>query len=111
MTMNFDCDPIKANHLKDLIYAEIEKIKKEGVTKEEVSKITLNMLKNFEQSKSHNSYWMNVIANYYITDIDNNDPKNYEEILKNLTPEDIQKFVCKLFDNPDTIDLIFKPKK
>lgn len=111
MTMNFDCDPIKANHLKDLIYAEIEKIKKEGVTKEEVSKITLNMLKNFEQSKSHNSYWMNVIANYYITDIDNNDPKNYEDILKNLTPEDIQKFACKLFDNPDTIDLIFKPKK
>ena len=32
MSMSFDCDPDKAEHLKSLIYAEIDKLMKEGPT-------------------------------------------------------------------------------
>ena len=35
MSMSFDCDPDKAEHLKSLIYAEIDKLMKEGPTQEE----------------------------------------------------------------------------
>ncbi len=111
MTMTFNCDPDKADHLKSLIYAEIEKIKKEGVKQEEISKITKKMLKDFDQSKPHNSYWMSVITTYYIYDINNNDPADFEDIVKNMTPADIQDFVNRMFDNPDNLDIIFTPKK
>lgn len=111
MTMTFNCDPDKAEHLKSLIYAEIEKIKKSGVTEEEISKITKKMLKDFDQSKPHNSYWLSVITTYYIYDINNNDPKDFEDIIKNMTPADIQDFVNRMFDNPDNLDIVFTPKK
>ncbi len=111
MTMTFNCDPDRADHLKSLIYAEIEKIKKEGVTTDEISAITSNLLKDFEQSKPHNSYWLSVITTYYIYDINNNDPAQFEDILKNMTPGDIQDFVGRMFDNPDIIDVVFEPEK
>ena len=43
-------------------------------------------------------------------DINNNDPAQFEDILKNMTPEDIQDFVVRMFDSPDIIDVIFDPK-
>lgn len=111
MTMTFNCDPDKADHLKSLIYAEIEKVKKEGVTQDEINNVTKNLLKDFEQSKPHNSYWLSVITTYYIYDINNNDPAQFVDILKNMTPEDIKDFADRMFDNPDILDIVFTPKK
>ena len=111
MTMTFNCDPDKADHLKSLIYAEIEKVKKEGVTQDEINNITKNLLKDFEQSKPHNSYWLSVITTYYIYDINNNDPAQFVDILKNMTPEDIKDFADRMFDNPDILDVVFTPKE
>jgi len=83
---------------------------KDGPTQEEVDNIVKAVLKNREQSKAHNSYWLNAISNYYITGIDSNDPKNYEDILENVTPKDIQKFAKKLFKKADVVDIMFVPK-
>lgn len=110
MTMSFDCDPAKANHLKSLIYAEIDKIMKEAPTQEEMNKIISNMKKNREQSKNHNGYWMNIIYGYYVNGVNSNDPKNFDNIINKLTPKDIQKFARALFKDADIVDIIFKPK-
>lgn len=110
MSMQFDCDPDKAAHLKSLIYAEIEKLKKEAPTAEEVNKVVSNMLKGREQSKNHNTYWLNAIYGYYVSGINTADPKNYEDILNKVTPKDIQKFTRKLFKDADVVDITFKPK-
>ena len=56
----FDCDPAKANHLKSLIYKEIEKIVKDGPTAVDLDKSVKNMLKTREQSKLHNKYWFSL---------------------------------------------------
>ena len=108
--MSFDCDPAKANHLKSLIYAEIDKMMKEAPTQEEMNKIISNMKKNREQSKNHNGYWMNVIYGYYVSGINSNDPKNFDNIINKLTPKDIQKFAQALFKDANVVDIIFKPK-
>ena len=110
MTMQFDCDPARAEHLKTLIYAETEKLQKEAPTEEEMNKVISNMEKSREQSKNHNKYWMNAIYSYYVTGINTADPKNYEDILSKITAKDIQKFAQKLFKGADVIDVIFTPK-
>lgn len=109
MEMNFDCDPDKAATLKPLLYVEVEKVMKEGVTTEELDKVVKNALKESEQSKNHNSYWMSVLNNYYRTGINIADPKNYENILKALTPKDVQNFAKKFFKDANVIDLILAP--
>lgn len=110
MTMSFDCDPAKADHLKSLIYAEIEKIQKEAPTQEEINKVVSNMKKNREQSKNHNGYWMSAIYSYYVSGINPADPKNFEEIIDKVTTKDIQKFAQTLFKGADVVDLTFMPK-
>ena len=110
MTMQFDCDPARAEHLKTLIYAETEKLQKEAPTEEEMNKVISNMEKSREQSKNHNKYWMNALYSYYVTGINTADPKNYEDILSKITAKDIQKFAQKLFKGVDVIDVIFTPK-
>jgi zinc protease len=67
------------------------------------------MLKESEQGKAHNSYWMNTLSYYYKTGINQNDPKNFEEVISSLTTKDIQKFTKKMFKNVNVIDLIFAP--
>ena len=107
--MQFDCDPAKAAELKPLLYVEIDKVVKDGVTDEELSKVVKNALKENEQGKHHNSYWMNVLNTYYQTGVNANDPKNYEDILKALTPKDIQDFAKRFFKDADVLDLIMAP--
>lgn len=111
MMMQFDCDPDKVAVLKPLLYKEIEDIKKNGVTEDELSKVVKNMLKESEQGKAHNAYWMSTLNYYYQTGINQNDPKNFEDIISALTPKDIQKFTKKMFKKANVIDLTFAPEK
>ena len=109
LEMHFDADTEKANHLKSLIYKEIERIVENGPTEEDLDKVVKNMLKNREQSKNHNNYWISTIYNYYYYGYNSNDPANYEEVLEGLTTNDVQKFAISFFDAPDIVDLIFRP--
>lgn len=111
MSMQFDCDPEKAEYLKSLIYLEMDKLQKEGPTEEELTKVVSNLLKIREQSKNQNSYWMNVLTTYYVVGTDIHDPKNYEDILNGITVEDIQKFTRLLMKDVDIVDVTFVPKK
>ena len=108
MTMSFDCDPDKAEHLKSLIYAEIDKLMKEGPTQEEIDKVTTILKKNNEQSKPHNAYWMSAIQTYYLRGIDVTDPKNFDNIIDKITTKDVKKFTQKLFKGADVVDMIFQ---
>jgi zinc protease len=108
--INFDCDPEKANHLKSIVYDEIKKLYTDGPDQEDLSKAVNNILKNREESKQHNSYWLSAIYNYYYRGINYDDPANYEDILNSLTIDDIKEAALSLFKDADVVDLIFKPK-
>ncbi len=106
----FDCDPAKANDLKAIIYKELDKIITSGPSKENLDKAVSNLLKNREESKLHNSYWSNALYAFYYTGIDVNDPKNYEEILRKLTINDVRKVAGMFFSRADLADIVFRPK-
>lgn len=111
LSLNFECDPNRVDQLKPLLYHEIETLIKEGVKAEDLDKTVKNMRKNHEQSKQHNSYWMNVLYNYYTTGIDNTDPQNFEDIINKITTKDIQKWAKKFYKKADIVDIVFEPKK
>jgi zinc protease len=106
----FDCDPAKANDLKAIIYRELANLVNNGPGKENLGKAVSNLLKNREESKLHNSYWSSALYAYYFTGIDVNDPRNYEEILKNLTTDDVRKVAAEFFSGADVADIVFKPE-
>lgn len=109
MTINFDCDPDKANILKPIIYQEIDNIVENGVTTEELDKVVKNMLKESAQEKQHNSYWLEQLEAYYRTGINFDAPENHEKILEEMTTNDIKKFAAEFFKHANVVDLMFVP--
>jgi zinc protease len=107
----FDTDPEKVQHLKGLVYEELEKLVKDGPSQEDLSKTAENMLKDREQSKEHNSYWMNALYRYYVHGYNSDDPANYEEIVSSVSEKDVKKFMKKLYKNANIVDLVFYPEE
>ena len=110
LNLMFDTDPEKAKNLKAIVYQEIEKIAQNGPTAIDLDKAVKNLLKNREQSKLHNNYWMQALNTYYTYSYNPAADMNYENILQKMTVADVQKFVKSLTSKADVVDLIFKAK-
>jgi zinc protease len=111
MRISFDCDPTRASELKDKVFEELDKLAKEGPSEVDLSKTVENILKDREQSKEHNAYYLSTIYNYYIHDINFDDPDNYENIVKGLTAKDVKKVMKAFYKNPNLVDVVFVPEE
>lgn len=110
MMIAFDTDPAKADHLKGLVYEELEALMKKGPSEKDLSKTVSNLLKQREEDSAHNGYWMNMLYNLYQHDVNFNDPGNYEEILRDLTVKDVKKGMKQLYKKANVVDLVFSPE-
>jgi len=111
MQINFDCDPERAADLKEKVYAELKKLAAEGPSLKDLSKTTENILKDREESKEHNSYYLSTLYSYYLYGINFDDPANYEDIVKGLSVKDVQKVMQAFFDEPNIVDVVFVPQE
>lgn len=109
--LRFDCDPERYEELKKIVYAEMEKLAKEGPSGKDLSKTVENILKDREESKEHNGYSLNNLYNYYVHGINFDDPANFEDILKNLTVEDVKQVMKAFYDDSNIVDVVFVPKE
>ena len=109
ISMSFDCDPEKAEKLKSIIYREIDKLVAEGPSKVDFDKTVKNLLKDREQSKEHNSFWMNSLYNYKFYGLNTASEDAYENILREMTQKDVQKYLKKFLKSADTADIQFVP--
>lgn len=109
ININFDCDANKVEHLLSIVYQDIAKIKKGEIAAEDIEKTKKNYLKSREDSKNFNSYSMSVLSTYFEEGFNMNDPKNYENIIHEITAKDIQEFANSLLDKADTAEIVIKP--
>jgi zinc protease len=111
LTMMFDADPEKAEHLKSIVFSEIDKIIENGPTQVDLDKVVLNLKKNREQAKEHNNYWLNAVYNKYYSGYNSDAKENFDDILDNMTTVKIQEFSKVFFDGADIVDIVFLPQK
>jgi len=110
MQINFDCDPERAQDLKEKVFAELEKLATEGPSEEDLSKTTENILKDRQESKEHNSYYLATLYNYYLYGINFDDPANYEDIVNGLTAADVKNVMQAFYTDPNIVDVVFVPE-
>ncbi len=110
LTIQFDCDPGKAQHLKSLIFKELELIKN-TVREDDLKKVVLNMKKNSEQSKPHNRYWMGVLNAYYTTGQNALESSYFDDIVNSITTQDIANKAKQFIDNANMVSIIIYPKE
>lgn len=110
MQINFDCDPERAGELKDKVFAELENLATKGPSREDLSKTRENILKDRQEAKEHNSYYLSTLFTYYLYGVNFDDPANYEDIVNGLKTEDVQKVMRDFYDAPNMVDVIFVPE-
>ncbi len=107
--IRFDCDPEKASDLKAKIYEELDKLVKEGPSQKDLSKTLENILKDREESKEHNAYYLGNLNNWYVLGINYDDPANFEDIVNSLTIKDVKKVMKKFYKKANVVDVVFMP--
>lgn len=110
LAVTFDCDPKRADYLKSLVYTELKELATTPPTGQELKNVIRNMLKNNQQSKYKNSYWAGILYTYYKMGVNINDPKNYEQIIREMKPEDIRTYVQRFMKKADIVDITFVPQ-
>ncbi|MCD4795017.1 MAG: insulinase family protein [Bacteroidales bacterium] len=110
MKFKFDCAPEKSEHLTSIIYREVEKIKKEGPTKEDFQKTVEYLKKNREEQLRENSFWKSALLKKYYHGYDPTDAENFDDLVNSLTIESLKKAVNKFFNNDKHVQIVLMPE-
>jgi zinc protease len=87
----------------------MEKIKKGDIVNEDLEKTRTNYLKSRKDSKDFNSYSIELTYNYFRNNYNMDDPKNYVDIVNNITEKDIQDFANSFLNKAKSYEVVYKP--
>lgn len=109
LNMKFDCDPERAEHLMAIVYEEVEKLQNTGPTEVDVHKTIEYFLKTREEKLKENSFWLSSLVSIDKNKLNTISSANYEEIVKGMTPKNIQKFCKKIFKDSKNVEVVMLP--
>ncbi|MDO4179779.1 MAG: insulinase family protein [Bacteroidales bacterium] len=99
----FDTDPAKREKMTGIILSELEQFATEGPSAENLAKVKEFMLKKHAENAKENSYWVNMLDEYFWEDIDLN--TGYEDVVNSITAEDLEAFTKALLDQRNRIEV------
>lgn len=105
----YQTDPEKVDRLNKIIYAELEKVAKNGPDKEMFDKTILNMKKDYAEDLKKNGYWLDHMIDFFFEGRDFQ--TNYEKTLNGITPADVQKIAQELLKQNNHIEVIIRDAK
>ena len=92
LTISYQTDPEKKDHLNKIIDAQLEKLATEGPTEEQIQKVKEYILKVYTDNQKENGYWMGNLMEYFYTGMDRT--VGYEDFVKNVKAKDIKKMAA-----------------
>jgi predicted Zn-dependent peptidase len=102
------CNPnVKAEDVEKELIIQIEKLKKEEVTKEELDKVKINTKSDFIFSLESSTSVANLYGSYLVRG-DITPLFNYEERINKLNPAQLQEVANKYFDFSKSTTMILK---
>ena len=107
MIILFDTDPEKQERMRQIVESDVTNLVDNGPSEEYVNKTKENFLKNRQENMIRNNFWNQVLVNYYTDDIDI--MTDYEQIVKDINPGSIQKFLKKILKQGNFIDISMNP--
>jgi len=109
--IGFPCGPDNVEKLIDATFAEIAKIKKDGLTEEDVLKITETQRRQRLINLKENRYWLNQLYayDYYGSSYDTFFER--EKMIEDLKPKDIQEAAKRYLDLENYIQVVLMPEQ
>lgn len=111
INISFNCEPARVDELIAAVFEQVNVLKADGATADELEKIKEQQRRNRETQKETNSFWVSVIDFYYThPDEDILDVLTYEERIDMTTIEDIKSAANAFFDEDRYIQAELNPE-
>ena len=110
-SISFPCGPENVDKLVAAALAEVEKIKKEGVTPEDLAKVKETYLVARKEQLKTNRFWL---SNLLSLDQEDRNPSyvlDYEKRVNNLTAKEIQEVAQKFLDENYFLAILMPEEK
>ncbi len=112
ITIYYGSAPEKVTGLQSDVFNEIRKIETDGPTDEDLIKAKEKLLRERETNLRENKFWLSALSNGYLyKDGDFKDFNNYDDLVNQLSKEDIIKATKQYFDFNNYFEVSLKPEK
>jgi len=109
--ISFPCGPENVDELTKAVFAEIDKIKEDGVTDEDLQKVKETQRRNREEDLKKNRYWLGQIGGYYYNGIDLDTFYESEELTNGVTSKDLQDAANKYIKMDNYVKVVLMPEE
>ncbi|MFA8300921.1 MAG: M16 family metallopeptidase [Hyphomicrobiales bacterium] len=111
LTVSFGTGPEHVEKLVDAVFEEINKIKKDGATDDDLNKVKKTLLRGREKNLKNNRFWLHTIQAQFSDDIGLTTYDEYEKLINGITSKDIKKMAKKYINTKNYVLGILNPEK
>ena len=97
-SISFPCGPDNVEKLTEAALAEVEKLKENGPTAEDLAKVKETYLQERKDQMQQNSFWLSVLQESDEDDMDITRMMSFEERVQALTAEELKAVATKYLD-------------
>lgn len=109
--ITFPCGPENVESLIEATLGEIEKIKEDGVSEEELNEVLEAQKINREEGLKKNSYWIGALNRAYFNNSDLDNFYEYEELMKSVKTSDLKETANKYLNNDNFAKIVLIPEE
>jgi zinc protease len=111
LRISFPCAPENVDDLIAATIAEIENIKANGVSEEDLTKIKETQRRDREEGLKENGYWLGQISTYYRNKADLNGFYEREKLVEALSSDDLKVAANKLLNMENYVQIVLMPEE
>lgn len=111
VTIYFGCAPDNVDKLSEGVYAEVEKLKKDGPTEVDLKKAQEKKLRERETGMRENRFWLSALRNFDYHGDSPDDLNKYNDYIKSLTPEHLKKAANTYLSKENFAKIVLKPEE
>jgi len=104
------CGPVKVDTLLQAFNAEVENIKTNGPSVENLNKVKQQWLEQMKTSMKENRYWLQKLESFDVEGADPDRFLNYEKYVQALTPNDLKTTSNLIFNKKNTMTAVLRPE-
>ncbi len=109
-SVGFGCDPGRVDALVETVFAELEKVKAEGLSEEDLAKVQEAQRRKRELDLKENGFWLRVLESYYSRDLDPRLILAFDELQAGVSVESLQEAARRYLNMERYVLGVLKPE-
>ena len=111
MRISFPCAPENVEDLISATMGEINKIKKDGVSEEDLNKIKETQRRDREENLKKNRYWLGQLSSYYRNNSDLSGFYDREKLVEAMSSDDLKNAANKYLNMENYVQIVLMPEE